>query len=145
MIPNISLSIEDLMIAGRLKNWKEKDEIEVKAIKANGINVSHLFIVANLNCKECEISIPCLPQDLIKEILIIKTILERNDAMDREATLPTRINEYKSFCKNFPDFEIKIIPLETNIITKKLIDFDPNIFLQPVLIPEANKFWCQIL
>lgn len=82
--------MKDLMFGSRGKKWVEEDEIEIKAIQENSKKTSYLFIMANLNCKENEISFPCLPQDLLKEILIIKTISETQDISDREATFSRR-------------------------------------------------------
>lgn len=152
--------------------WVVDDAIEVKATQENSIKTTQLFIMAHLNCNEKEISIPCLPQDLLKEILIIKTISEKQDAKDREATFETRKNQYESSVRKYPDFElepvkkiifdsyikpiekfdkinfINIKPLETNLNIKKLIDSDVEKLLlpvAPVIVPEATNTWCQIL
>jgi len=150
-LPNKDIDIEALVFKARIRKWVENDKIEVKAIQENSTKASYFFIKANLNCKDNEISVPCLPQDLLKEILIIKTISEKQDVEDREATFVKRKNEHESFCKKnrYAELEsieinINIKPIETCINTKNLIDSGAKIFLQATIEPEVNSTWCQI-
>lgn len=130
------IKVSQEVIEDRLEKWVAKDKIEVEAIKKNSIKAYQFFIMANLNCKENEISVPCLPIDLLKDILIIKTISENQDASDREATFVTRKNKQELFCGNplYESFE--------KVGYKS--DFQNSFFEQPAIELKTNDSWCQI-